>query len=313
MHIVQFALFSLMILLGSAVNAIEMKSLPYPVGQPNADNIAKQVFFVNRLFAFSKLSIEQHPKAVAVVVDSKPGKRKRVSLVERHTNNTYENSDIASRELSIFRTGKLKGTAILLTDYKNPDRSPDYLLRLPLIKTTRRIEITNTQETWGGTVFTFAEMLPNNPSHEKHELLDEKPFESCLSSIEVPRHKYLRDIDVPDQRVCDHKGKQVYRLKSTPEKPIHWYDYRITHVDATSFADYRTEYFKDGNIIKTVDRDWRLASKHDPRALQWHHLYGKDRITGHETYIVVPNATITINSDTDESFWSEKAFNTLEW
>lgn len=292
--------------------AIELRSLPYPEDQPDANSIARQVFFVNRLFAFANLSIEEHPKGVAVVVDHVPGKRKRVTVVERHINNTYDDGVIASRELSIFRSGKLKGTAVLLTDYKDPERAPSYMLRLPIINKTRVIEISDTQETWGGTVFTYAEMLPSSPDKEQHELLGARSFKSCLSSVAIPSQKQPRGINVPDEPVCDHQGKLVYLLKSTPEPSTRWYDYRISHVDTTTFADYRTEYYKDGSIIKIIDRDWRSVGKHDPRALQWHHLYGKNFVSGHETYIVVPDAAVSINTDKNKTFWTDESLKSLD-
>ncbi|MCW8965372.1 MAG: hypothetical protein OQK82_01595, partial [Candidatus Pacearchaeota archaeon] len=92
-------------------SAVEMRDLPYPAKQPDANMIARQVFFVNRLFAFSNLSLEEHPKGVTVIIDQVPGKKQKLTTVERHLNNTYNDGEIASRELSIFRSGKLEGAA----------------------------------------------------------------------------------------------------------------------------------------------------------------------------------------------------------
>ena len=39
------------------------------------------------------------------------------TAVERHLNNNYENDVIKSRDLAIFRSGKLRGTGMLVTDY----------------------------------------------------------------------------------------------------------------------------------------------------------------------------------------------------
>jgi hypothetical protein len=45
-------------------------------------------------------------------------------------------------------------------------------------------------------------------------------------------------------------------LKSTTKFENWWYDYRISYVDTKTFVDYRTEYFRDGQKIKVIDRDW---------------------------------------------------------
>lgn len=300
------------ILSNMPASAVEMKDLPYPGNSPDANTIARQVFYVNRLFAFSNLSLKEHPKGVTVIVDQVPGKKQKLTTVERHVNNTYKDGEIASRELSIFRSGKLEGAAILLTDYKDPNKAPNYTLWLPIIRRTRVIEISDTNDTWGGTVFTYAEMLPNNPDKEKHELLGTKNFTACLSSVSVDKDKGPRWGQVPDKPVCDHIGKTVYLLKSKPDPAIRWYDYRIAHIDTQAFADYRTEYYKDGAIIKLVDRDWRSAGKSDPRAMLWHHIYGKNFSSGHETYIVVPDITLAIDTDKKPSFWSERSLKTID-
>ena len=305
--------FILMAIFGYAVlslntEAVELKDLPYPNQTPDANTIARQVFFVNRLFAFSNLSLGEHPKAVSVIVDQTPGKKQTLTTVERHVNNTYNDGEIASRELSVFRSGKLKGTAVLLTDYKDPAKNPTYTLWLPVLRHTRVIEISDTNDTWGGTVFTYSEMLPNNPDNQRHELLDTIKFNACLGSVQISARSHPRWASVPDSPVCKHKGKQVYKLKSTPGSSVGWYDFRISYIDTKSFADYR----KNDNKIKIVDRDWRASTKKDPRALQWHHIYGKDLITGHETYIVVPGVSLAIDTDKKPSFWSESTLKSLK-
>ena len=87
------------------------KDLAYPLQKPNANEIAQQVYFVNRFYAFSNASLESHPRGVAEVINQQSGEKFSVLTVERHINNTYKNEEIRSRELTIFRSGKLKGSA----------------------------------------------------------------------------------------------------------------------------------------------------------------------------------------------------------
>ena len=124
----------------SANAATIPKNLSYPIGEPNADEIAQQVFFVNRFYAFSNASLEDHPRGVAEVINIEPGKKTTTLTIERHINNSYQGGEIRSREIVIFRSGKLKGVAILMTDYVDASKNPTYAFWLPALRRIRRIE-----------------------------------------------------------------------------------------------------------------------------------------------------------------------------
>lgn len=296
----------------NAESAPVAKDLAYPLQKPNAYEIAQQVYFVNHFYAFANVSLEKHPRGVAEVINREPGRKNTFLTLERHINNTYTDGEIRSRELVMFRSGQLKGSAVLLTEYEDASRLPKYTIWLPTLRKIRRIEDNDYDRSWGRTVFTQGEMSLRKPDDEKHVLLDETEFESCLESILLPQNKRPRSLKISIDPVCEHKGKKVYRLKSQRKIAGGWYDYRISYVDTETFADYRTEYFKDGQKIKLIDRDWRSTSLSDKRALQWHHLYGKNLITGRETYIAVPGIALAIDTDKKPSFWSETTLRTLK-
>lgn len=282
------------------------KELAYPEGTPSPEEIAQQVYYVNHFYAFSNISLDKHPRGVSVVIDRTVDGKLTVNTVERHINNTYRNGDIRSRELAIFQTGKLKRTGILLTEYEDPGRSQSYAIWLPALRMVRVFEQADPEKSWGGTVFTYGDMSMRRPGDEQHELLGTATFSDCLGGIDFPQGNRPRWKPVPVGPVCDHRGKEVYLLKSQWPTTGWWYDYRISYVDVDTFGDYRTEYYKDEQRIKVVERDWRSTDATDPRALQWHHLYGKHLISGKETYIVVPGFAVKHNMDKDPSFWSEE-------
>lgn len=90
-------------------SALPAKDLAYPSKNPNAYEIARQVYFVNHYHAFANVSLENHPRGVAEVINREPGGKITFLTLERHVNNTYTKGGIRSRELVIFRSGKLKG------------------------------------------------------------------------------------------------------------------------------------------------------------------------------------------------------------
>ena len=287
------------------------KDLPYPVSPPGAREIAEQVYFVNRFFSFANTSLEKHPRGVAEIINWKPGKDPTLLTVERHINNTYVNGPIRSREFAVFRSGKLKGTAILLRDYEDEARNPEYTIWRPALRRLRTIVENDKEKSWGGTVFTHGEMSLRQPDDEHHRLAGVVRFNRCLSSISMPEAEAPRGLKSKIHPVCDHRDKQVYVLISEP-KDNSWYDYRVSFVDVDSFADYRTEYHKNGEKIKIVDRDWRPVSLDDKRALLWHHMYGRNLITGFETYIAVPEQSLAVNTDKRPEFWSIESLKSVK-
>jgi hypothetical protein len=279
------------------------KDLPYPDSPPDARQVAEQVYFVNRFFSFANASLEDHPRGVAEIVNWKPGRKPTFWTVERHVNNTYADGVIRSREFAVFRSGKMKGAAILLTEYEDEARDPEYAIWLPALRRLRTLVEHDKEKSWGGTVFTFGEMSLRKPEDEHHRLAGVVRFDRCLSSLLMPEDQTPQGLRSKLHPVCDHRDKQVYVLISEP-RDTNWYDYRVSFVDVDSFADYRTEYHRNGKKVKVVDRDWRPASLNDKRALLWHHMYGKNLITGFETYIAVPEQSLAINTDKRPGFWS---------
>jgi len=181
--------------------------------------------------------------------------------------------------MAIFHSGKLKGTGMLIVDYENDSKPQSYSIWLPALREIRRFAQPLHDDAWGGTDFSFGDVVLRKPFHETHKLLGTETFKDCLGTITSVSVKWLRNPPPPS---CKPKGKQVYKLKSTTKCRNWWYNYRIGYVDTKSFVDYRTEYFKGGQV-KVIDRDWVSAGKRDPRAVYWGYWYGKNLKTEHET------------------------------
>jgi hypothetical protein len=177
---------------------------------------------------------------------------------------------------------------------------------LPALRKIRRFAEPAHDDAWGGTDFTFGDVVLRKPHNETHELLGKAKFSGCLGAMEIPadqQSKYTKDL--PTKGACDHDGKEVYKLKSTTKFENWWYDYRVSYVDAKTFADYRTEYFKGDKMIKIIDRDWKSLNMDDPRASAWSYWYGKTLDTNHETWAVIPQSVVVANGGEDEELWTE--------
>ena len=299
--------FSLAALISGTSLAGVPKDLPYPTsGDLTADQIADQVYYVNHFYGFKNYSIEKDGRTVTVLLNKTKGQKPKTITLTRYLNNDYPAEDeINAQDMAQFHSGKLKGTGMLVTDYSDDAKSQAYAIWLPQLRKIRRFAEPGHDDSWGGSDFTFGDVTLRKPLHETHELLGKEKFNDCLGAMEVAkneRNKYTQDLPGPH---CI-KDRDVYKLKSTTKFENWWYDYRVSYVDAESFADHRTEYFKDGKMVKVIDRHWkRFADAKDPRNQYWGYWYGKTLDTEHETWAVIPEGVTKVNSDYDARFWSE--------
>jgi len=288
------------------------KDLPYPSGDVTADQVADQVYFVNHFYAMKNYAITKKGKKITTLILKGKGEKPTTITLERFLNNNYSDGVIQAKDLAIFRSGKLRGTGMLITDYVDDNKSQSYMIWLPALRKIRRFAQPAHDDAWGGSDFTFGDVTLRKPMHETHELLGKETFNDCLGAIDIPenqRGRYTRNLP---EAACQHKGKEVYKLKSTTKFQNWWYDYRISYVDAKTFADYRTEYFKDGNKIKVIDRNWVDSPLDDPRAQFWGYWYGKTLATGHETWAVIPEGVSVANGDFKDKLWSEQTLRKIK-
>ncbi len=289
------------------------KDLPYPSGAVTADQLADQVYFVNHFYALKNYAITEKDKKITVLVNKSAGKKPTTNTVERFLNNDYSDGTVKAKDLAIFRSGKLRGTGMLITDYVDDAKSQSYSIWLPALRKIRRFAQPAQDDAWGGTDFTFGDVTLRKPSDETHELAGKEQFKGCLGHVDIPADQQSRYTKgLPEKGACAHNDKEVYKLKSTTKFENWWYDYRISYVDAKTFADYRTEYFKGDKQIKVIDRDWRTLNMDDPRAQAWSYWYGKTLETEHETWAVIPDSVVVSNGDFDADMWTEKTLRKIK-
>jgi hypothetical protein len=292
--------------------------LAYPEegATPDADEIARQVYFANHFYAFDNFSIKRRGRTMSVLINrTGEGSEKAIAL-ERHLNNAYSEDDsVKARDLAIFHSGKMRGTGMLITEYTDKDKNQDYRIWLPRLRKIRRFAQPDHKDAWGGSVFTFGDVTLRKPEDEIHELIGVKKLRTCLGTMTNIEGKHFRYAGKIPERSCRHVNKDVYGLKSTTKNQDWWYDYRISYVDTTSFADYRTLYYKNDKLIKVIDRDWGRVNQEgegDPRALFWKYWYGLDLRSGQESLAVIPRKVVEFNSSRKQSFWTEKTLRKIK-
>ncbi len=310
--IIRATLFSALCLTSQAGFSVDLKNLPYPSGTPSANEIAQQVYFVNHFYPLKNYSIiRKGRRDITILMSRSKGKRPRIITVERHLNNDYDDGIVQSKDLAIFRSGKLKGTGLLITDYVDDQKSQSYSIWLPSLRKIRRFAEPAHDDAWGGTDFTFGDVALRKPKDEDHALVETKIFGECLNAMDLKGFK-TRYLKTAPEASCTAKDHEVYVLRSTSKFNDWWYDYRISYVDTKSFADYRTVFFKDGQQVKLIDRDWQPLDIDDPRAMSWQYWYGKTFATDHETWAVIPQTVVRYNQDVSAKFWTERTLRKIK-
>ena len=289
------------------------RDLPYPSGDLTGEQIIEQVYYVNHFYSMKNYAIVKDGKEITVLVNKVKDAKPTTVTLERFLNNEYEDGVVKARDLAIFRSGKLKGTGMLITDYVDDAKPQSYMIWLPALRKIRRFAQPAHDDSWGGTDFTFGDVSLRKPMHETHELLGKETFNDCLGAVEVPENQRSRYTKNLPEAYCGAKGREVYKVKSTTKFENWWYDHRISYVDTETFADYRTDYFKDGEKIKVIDRNWQpVDGIDDPRAQRWGYWYGTTLDTGHETWAVIPDQATRTNGDFEESLWSEQTLRKIK-
>jgi hypothetical protein len=294
------------------------RSLTYPPAnvELDADEVARQVYFANHFYAFNNFSIKRRGRTMSVLINKPEDGSPLTTAVERHLNNNYAADDaIRSRDLAIFHSGNMRGTGMLVTEYADDEKNKDYMVWIPRLRKIRRFAQPRQDDAWGGSIFTFGDVTLRKPEDETHELLGKKKMRTCLGMINTLEGKLFRYTGRVPERSCRHVNKEVYGLKSTTKFEDWWYDYRISYIDTKNFADYRTLYYKDGELIKVIDRDWGLVNTEgegDPRALFWKYWYGLDLKTGQESLAVIPRKVVSFNSGLKNNFWTESTLRKIK-
>ena len=188
--------------------------------------------------------------------------------------------------------------------YSDAGKSQKYEIFIPSIRKVRTFAEPARDDAWGGSDFTFGDVTLRKPGHETHTLTATDKLSGCLGIMEdVKRNKYTQNADI--KAACYPDGKDVYIVASTPTDSAWWYDKRVSYIDTTTFVDYRSEYFKGGDKVKVIDRDWVSAGLADARANYWGYWYGKTMATGHETMAFIPASVTKVNHTyAKKNLWS---------
>ena len=282
-----------------------MPGYPGLAASANGADIAREVDYVNRFGALANVTYGAGGQPV-VLLDLAASGRLVTNTFERWRRNDYPEGAIAARDLVLFRSGKLRGTGILVTDFSDPGRGRAYAVWLPSLRKIRRLAEPDPADDWGNSNFSFGDIYVRRAQDERHELLGRETFEGCLGVLTLSEAQRGRHTQWMPQADCSVQGRPVYRLRSRPLDVDLGYDERIVWVDVQTFADYRSVYYRDGKVQKVIDKSWRGTGLADPRAQYWRYWYAHTPATGQQGLAFVAPGGVSWNDDLEPDFWSER-------
>lgn len=151
------------------------KNLPYPSGKPSARQIAEQVFFVNQFHVYDRYAIIRSGNTITVIIKKPRNARPTTLTVERYKRNDWSDPDIRSREVAIFRSGKLRGTGMLIEDYEDDAKPQYYSIWLPSLRKIRRFAEPAHDDAWGAPTSPSATLSCASPSMKPTSCWVRKP------------------------------------------------------------------------------------------------------------------------------------------
>jgi len=238
--------------------------LVYSDDELDAKQIVSQSYFVDHFYAFDNFVIGYKNRPDMLLMTENNGAWQKIKL-ERALTHNPKNNRLKSQDLVVFKSGKVRGTGILLNDFKQP-KPMAIRMWLPALRKIRRIAEPALQDIWGGSLLTYGDLYLRRPEHETHQIIDNKKFDHCLEDITRLGIKIESELPQKPEPWCQTRGSEVYVIESKSQQQPWWYDYRIRLIDKKTFAEYEVEYFKNGKLIKRFQKNWHRSGLSDSRA-----------------------------------------------
>ena len=304
--------FFVLIVVSTLLLATVDRSLAYPK-EINAKEISKQVYFVNHQFYLDNQILKSHKKTSIMIIKHPYGKKPRVLRAERYLNNDYNDGVTKSKDLIIFLSGNLKGTGILAREFIDETKSLEIQMWLPALRKVRRMAEPSKNLGYSSADIAFLEEAKlRRLSDDAFELMETKVMNFEFGHMELNKMTLNRFTKQLPRKYISQKA-EVYLLKATPKEDA-WYDYRVDYVDVKHFTTYRSHFYIEDKIVKTVDRQWqKVKGIDDERAYMWSYWYSINPVTKFETINFIPEKIVQNNvKNVKATFWSERTLRRIK-
>ncbi len=245
-------------------------ALGWPGQTPQKDSLRQLLqrgWAVEHFRGFEQLLIGYRDRPDMVLLSRGTRSTTRIAS-ERLINLRPANPKLEAQDLVLFKSGKLRGTGILVDDY-GPGKPMQIRMWLPALRKVRRFSEPDPDDIWGGSHLTYGDLYLRRPDDESHRRVQAGAFPECLrDAADIGRWADQR-LDTRLEPWCGLRGKRLWWVESRPLRPSPRYDRRLRLIDADSGAEYQSEYYLDGRLVKRLQKNWQSLSGSGPDRPLW--------------------------------------------
>ncbi len=284
-------------------------------GDKALDELLQRSWRVDHFRGFDNLLIGYRGKPDMVLLSRGPRSSTRIDT-ERLIQLRPKNPRLEAQDLVIFKSGKLRGTGILVDDY-GPDKPMQIRMWLPALRKVRRFSEPDQDDIWGGSHLTYGDLYLRRPEDETHRLVDAGELPECLEDAAAIGRRWANaTLKIELEPWCGLAGRRLLRVESRPLQPSPHYDRRLRLIDADSGAEYESDYFIGERRVKRLQKNWQPASPGEQEGLiytTWSVLlFDEAGAVTAESLAWVPLEAYEWNRKVKPSLWSEKTLRKIK-
>lgn len=287
--------------------ALLMIQLPV-LADSDLNDLLERSWRVDHFRAFDNLLIGYRDKPDMVLLSRGPKSTTRIDS-ERMIQLKPKNPQLQARDLVIFKTGKLRGTGILIDDY-GPGRPMQLRMWLPALRKIRRFSEPDPDDIWGGSHLTYGDLYLRRPHDETHGHVEGPEPPDCLEDAAAIGRWANGRLKTRIEPWCGLSQRPLTWVESRPRRPSPHYDRRLRLLDGETGAEYQSEYFLGGRLVKRLQKNWQPVSADRPDGLVWTfwsvRLFDEAGQVTAESLAWAPLEAYEWNRRVKPSLWSEK-------
>ena len=272
----------------------------------SAEEIATQVYFVDHFYSFENITMGYRSANDMLLLSYSDNDLKEIKS-ERMITHQPQNAMLKTQDLVIFKSGKLRGTGILVDDFQ-AGQSMQVRMWLPALRKIRRFSEPDQDDVWGGSQLSYGDLYLRRPEHETHQFVTPETAPDCLDDIRYFKVWAADYQDYSFANWCAVELQSSLFIKSTPVSDSPHYDYRIRMINPLSFAEYQVKYFKNGSLVKRLQKNWHASGENDRRALIWNFwtvlVFNQDKLVS-QSVALLNDADYQWNQSLPPDLWSE--------
>ncbi len=293
--------------------ALLMTLLP-ALADSDLDDLLERSWRVDHFRAFDNLLIGYRGRPDMVLLSRGPKSTTRIDS-ERLIQLKPKNPQLQARDLVIFKTGKLRGTGILIDDY-GPDQPMQVRMWLPALRKIRRFSEPDPDDIWGGSHLTYGDLYLRRPRDETHRRVEGPEAPACLDDAAAIGRWANARLKTRIEPWCGLSERSLIWVESRPRKPSPHYDHRLRLLDEETGAEYQSAYFLGDRLVKRLQKNWQPVSAERPDGLVWTfwsvRLFDEAGQVTAESLAWAPLEAYEWDRPVKPSLWSEKTLRRLK-